>query len=299
MKAGIKLNEGPGNFKVQEIPIPPIADREVLIQVKASGVCGVDVLIYEWAIGKTFPAKTPLVLGHEVSGIVVELGKDVEGLTIGDRVTVESMIGCGKCHYCRKGLTNLCCLRWEHIGITMNGSFAEYLKAPMEMVHPLPDNVSFESGALVEPLAIVVNMFDRIKFMLGNTIVVIGPGTLGLLVIQAARSYGASQIIVLGLERDERRLLKARELGADITIATDREDPTDQVLDLTHGIGSDVVVESGGTPESFNKAIKITSGAGQIAILGYSNYGELEPVRLARQEISVFGVRAYRTKHFR
>ena len=225
MKAGIKLNEGPKNFEIKEIAIPPLTDKEVLIQVKASGICGVDVLIYEWAIGKTFPVKTPLILGHEASGIIVDLGKQVERLKIGDRVTVESMIGCGKCHNCQQGLTNLCSLHWEHIGITMNGCFAEYFKAPMEIVHPLPENVSFESGAFVEPLSIVVNMFDRIRFTLGNTIAIIGPGTLGLLAIQAARSYGASQIIVLGLEKDERRLLKAREIGADVTIVTDQGDP--------------------------------------------------------------------------
>ena len=299
MKAGVKLCEGPGHFEVKEIDTPTLGEKDVLIRVKVSGVCGVDVLIYDWAIGKTFPAKLPLVLGHECSGMIESLGKEVKGLKIGDRVTVESMIGCGNCYYCRQGLTNLCCLQWEHVGITFDGSFAQYLKAPMSIVHRLPENVSFESGAFVEPLSIVVNMFDRIKFMLGSTVVIIGPGTLGLLVIQAARSYGASQIIVLGLEKDVKRLLKAKELGADLTLIADREDSVARVLELTHGIGSDVVVESGGTPESFNKAIQMASGQGQVVILGYSNYGETAPVRLARQEISVFGVRAYRTRHFR
>jgi L-iditol 2-dehydrogenase len=298
MKAGVKLGEGPGHFEIKEIDTPGLGEKDVLIRIKVSGVCGVDVLIYDWAIGKTFPARLPLVLGHECSGMIEDVGRDVKGLNRGDRVTVESMIGCGNCYYCRQGMTNLCNLHWEHVGITFNGSFAEYLKAPMAIVHRLPENVSFESGAFAEPLSIVVNLFDRIKFGLGNTVVIIGPGTLGLLAIQAARSYGASKIIVIGLEKDKERMLKAKELGADVTLVSDRENPLDRVLELTHGMGSDVVVESGGTPESFNQAIKMAAGASQVAILGYSNYGELEPIRVARQEISVFGVRAYRRRHF-
>jgi len=214
-----------------------------------------------------------------------------------DRVVVESIIGCGSCYYCHQGMPNLC-RQWEHLGITRDGTFAEYIKVPGTAVHRLPDDVSFEEGALVEPLGIVVNTFDRIKFFLGDSVAVIGPGTLGLLHTQVARSYGASRIIVLGLEKDVVRLEKAKALGADAVIVTDHGDPVEQVLDSTQGIGADVVIEAGGTSESFKMAVKMVRGGGQIAALGYSNHGEVEPIVLARQEVSIFGAVACISKHY-
>ena len=297
MKAGVKFGEGAGNFGVQEIDTPTVGDGDVLLQVKATGVCGADVLLYEWTYKGRFPVETPIVLGHEGSGIITEVGKNVKGLKVGDRVTVESIIGCGSCYHCHQGMPNLC-PQWEHLGITSNGTFAEYLRVPMTAVHQLPDNVSFEEAALVEPLSIVVHTFDRITFSLGDSVAIIGPGTMGLLLTQAVRSYGASKIIVLGLGKDKLRLKRAMELGADVTIVTDQGDPVKEVLDLTNGLGADVVIEVGGTPESFKMAIKMVRGAGQIAALGYSLYGEVEPITLARQEISLLGLIAFMPRHF-
>ncbi len=297
MKAGVKFAEGPGSFEVKEVDTPSLGDGDVLVQVKASGVCGADVLLYEWTYRGRFPVKTPIVLGHEGSGIITELGRNVKGLKVGDRVAVESIIGCGSCYHCHQGMPNLC-PQWDHLGITSHGTFAEYLKVPMAAVHRLPESVSFEEAALVEPLSIVVHTFDRIRFSLGDSVVIIGPGTMGLLLAQAARSYGASKIMVLGLGKDKLRLEKAKDLGADVTIVTDKGDPVRAVLDLTHGIGADVVIEVGGTPESFKMAVKMVRGAGQIAALGYSHHGELEPITLARQEISLLGLIAFMPKHF-
>jgi len=299
MKAGVKFGEGAGNFTVKDIEMPSVGDGEVLVQIKASGVCGADVLLYEWTYRGRYPVKPPIVLGHEGAGVIVDSGKNVKGLKVGDRVTVESIIGCGSCYYCYQGMPNLC-PRWDHLGITMHGTMAEYLRVPAKAVHRLPDNVSFEQGALVEPLSIIVHTFDRVRFSLGDSVVIIGPGTMGLLLIQAARSYGASKILVLGLEKDRLRLERAEGLGADAILVTDRkdEDPVKQVLDITQGIGADVVCEVGGTPESFKMALKMVRGAGQIAALGYSNYGEVEPIVVARQEMSILGIIAYMPKHF-
>ncbi len=297
MKAGVKFGEGAGNFEVKEVDTPSVGDGDVLVQIKASGVCGADVLLYEWTYRGRFPVETPIVLGHEGSGIITEVGRNVKGLKIGDRVTVESIIGCGSCYHCHQGMPNLC-PQWDHLGITSHGTFAEYLKVPMAAVHRLPENVSFDEAALVEPLSIVVHTFDRIRFSLGDSVVIIGPGTLGLLLTQAARSYGASTIMVLGLGKDKLRLEKAEELGADVTIVTDQGDPVREVLDLTHGIGAEVVIEAGGTPESFKMAVKMVRGAGQIAALGYSHHGEVEPITLARQEISLLGLIAFMPRHF-
>jgi 2-desacetyl-2-hydroxyethyl bacteriochlorophyllide A dehydrogenase len=297
MKAGVKLREGAGNFEVKEIDVPVVGDDDLLIEIKKAGVCGADVLLYEWIYRGRFPVETPIVLGHECAGIVVETGKNVKGFKKGDRVTTESILGCGHCYYCQQGMTNLC-PQWDHVGITFNGTFAEYMRIPARAAHRIPDNVSFEQGALVEPLSIAVHTFDRIRFSLGDTIVIIGPGVIGLLIAQAARSYGAAKIIALGLSQDQARLEKMKEFGADVTIMSDQCDAVQEVMELTSGIGADVVIEAGGTPEAFNLSYQMVRGGGQIAALGYSNDGRLEPIILARQEISILGLVAFTSKHF-
>jgi threonine dehydrogenase-like Zn-dependent dehydrogenase len=297
MKAGVKFADGPGNFAVRELPMPIPGDNDVLIEVKSAAVCGVDGFLYDWTYKGRFPVQTPLVLGHECSGVIAETGKSVRGLNRGDRVTAESIIGCGNCYYCQRGLSNLC-PKWDHVGITINGTFAEYLKVPATAVHRLPESVTFDQGALVEPLSITVHTFDRIKLSLGDTVLIIGPGVQGLMHAQAARSYGASKIIVMGLERDRNRLEKAEAFGADHIILSDQADPVEKVMALTNGMGADIVIDVGGTPEAFKMAVNSARGCGQVASLGYSAYGELEPIRLARQQITIFGVMAYLPKHF-
>ena len=297
MKAGVKFAEGQGYFEVKNIPVPIVGDTEILVKMKSACVCGSDVMLYEWRYQGRFPVEPPIVLGHEGAGVIEAVGKSVKSLNKGDRVVVESIIGCGSCYYCQRGWPNLC-PRWEHLGITRDGTFAEYIKLPMSAVHKLPDSVSFEAAAMVEPLGIVVNAFEHLRFSLGNSIVIIGPGTLGLLITQAARSFGAAKVIVLGLEKDRLRLEKARQLGADITILADQGDPVRQVLDQTDGLGADIVMEAGGTPESFEIAFSLARGHGQIAVMGYAASGRVIPVQYARQEFSTFGVCACAPKHY-
>ena len=297
MKAGVKFDQGPGHFGIQDIPTPSIGDYDVLVEIKQSAVCGADGLLYDWTYKGRFPVETPRVLGHEGSGIVAETGKNVKNVKPGDRVTVESIIGCGSCYYCQRGLSNLC-PQWDHVGITMDGTFAKYLKVVAHAVHVLPENVSFAAGALVEPLSITVNTFDNIKVCLGDTVAIIGPGVQGLIHTQAARAVGASKVIVAGLEQDKQRLEMAKQFGADEIIVSDRENAVEKIMDLTQGIGADVVIEVGGTPEAFKIAFDSVRGRGQIASLGYSLHGELEPIRLARQEIRFTGVIGSVRKHY-
>ena len=297
MKAGIKVAEGPGNFEVKEMPVPSLGDGDVLVQIKATGVCGTDVLIYEWAYRGRSPVRPPLVLGHEGAGVIAEVGKNVKGLEVGDRVATEAIVGCGSCYYCRQGRFNHC-PQWDHIGVTFNGTFAEYVKVPASIIHRLPENVSLEEGALIEPLSIAVNALDHAKVSLGDNVAILGPGTLGLLLVQAVRSSGASKIVALGLAEDQFRLEKAKELGADVTLSVNQGDPIKEVLDMTQGIGADVVIEAGGTSESFNLAVKLVRGGGQIAVLGYGGKGEVAPITLARQEICMCGVTASIPKNY-
>jgi 2-desacetyl-2-hydroxyethyl bacteriochlorophyllide A dehydrogenase len=297
MKAAVKFESGPGNFSIREIPTPVAGDNEVLIALKVAAVCGADGLLYDWTYKGRFPVRTPLVLGHEGAGVIAETGRNVIGLKPGDRVTAESIIGCGSCFFCKRGMTNLC-PQWQHVGITMNGTFAEYLLVPVAAIHRLPDAVAFAQGALVEPLAITANTFDRIKVGLGDSVLIVGPGVQGLLHTQAARAAGAATIIVAGLPQDQQRLEKARDFGADYVVVDDGSDILPQLLELTRGVGADVVIEVGGTPEAFKTALNAVRGGGQIAALGYSNYGELEPIRIARQQLSISGVIGFLPKHF-
>jgi 2-desacetyl-2-hydroxyethyl bacteriochlorophyllide A dehydrogenase len=297
MKAGVKYDSGPGHFAFRDVDIPCTGDDEVLIKIQCAAVCGVDALLYDWTYKGRYPVKTPVVPGHECAGVITDTGKNVRGLAVGDRVTVESIIGCGHCYYCRNGMSNLC-PQWDHVGITFDGTFAEFMKISASAVHRLPDAVSAPQGALVEPLALTVHTFDRIKLFLGDTVAIIGPGVQGLLHAQVARAYGAAQVIVLGLAKDRKRLDMAEASGADAIIVSDQGDPVAEVLAMTHGIGADVVIEVGGTPESFRLALDIVRGGGQVAALGFSNYGELVPIRLARQQLTIAGVIAFLPKHF-
>jgi threonine dehydrogenase-like Zn-dependent dehydrogenase len=297
MKAGVKVAEGPGNFEVKQVPVPSLGDGDVLIQIKTTGVCGTDVLIYDWAYRGRSPVRPPLVLGHEGAGVVAELGKNVKGLKVGDKVGTEAIVGCGSCYYCRQGRFNHC-PQWDHIGVTFNGTFAEYLKVPASIIHRLPENVSLEEGSLLEPLSIAVNAIDHIKISLGDNVAIVGPGTLGLLLVQAVRCSGASKLVVLGLAEDKFRLEKTKELGADLTLFVDQGDPVKEVLEMTHGMGLDGVIEAGGTTESFNLAFKLVRAGGQIAVLGYGSRGEVAPITLARQEICMCGVTASIPKNY-
>jgi threonine dehydrogenase-like Zn-dependent dehydrogenase len=296
MRAGVKYDTGPGNFEIRDIEIPKPGDDEILIKIECAAVCGVDALLYDWTYKGRYPVETPIVPGHECAGVIVEIGKNVKGLAVDDRVTLESIIGCGHCYYCCRGMTNLC-PQWDHLGITMDGTFAEYVKAPASAAHKIPDEITSAQGALVEPLSLTAHTFDRIRFSLNDTVVVIGPGVQGLLHVQAARSYGASKIIMVGLEKDKDRLEKARHLGADDVIVHE-DHVVEKILDLTKGVGADIVIEVGGTPEAFNTAFNVVRGGGQIAALGFSANAELSPLRLARQQISILGVIAFLPKHF-
>lgn len=297
MKAMVKYEKGPGNMEIRDMDVPVPGDNDILIQIKCAAVCGVDGLLYDWTYKGRYPVETPIVPGHECAGVIVEKGKNVNGLAVGDRVTLESIIGCGHCYYCSRGMSNLC-PQWGHLGITLDGTFAEYIRVPASAAHKIPDGVTDFQGALVEPLSLTAHTFDRIKFLINDTVVIIGPGVQGLLHLQAARSSGASKIIVVGMEHDRDRLEKARQLGADEILVYDEKETVPTILEMTQGVGADVVIEVGGTPEAFKTSIDVVRGGGQIAALGFSPYGELVPIRLARQQITILGVIAFLPRHF-
>lgn len=296
MKAAVKTRPEPGFLEVIDYPIPHPKPGEVLVRVRASGMCGTDVLLYDWTYEGRKPVVPPVIIGHEASGEIVEVGSGVDHLQIGARVSMEAIIGCGQCYYCRSGYKNLC-PNWAHLGISFDGTFAEYVACPAEGVHVLPDSVSWEEGALLEPISIVVHALERTPVAPGDKVVVIGPGPMGLLVLQAAKAAGAS-VVVCGTKGDEPRLSLARTLGADYTCSIDEIDALEYVRSLTHGLGADVVFEAAGTAAGVQDALAMVRGMGRVMILGFAKEALVKPLHIARQGLRIDGVVASVSRHF-
>ena len=266
MKAVVKYATGIGNVGVRDMPEPNPGPGQVKIEVKAAGVCGTDIHIY-YDEYKTTP---PIILGHELAGIVAEIGEGVTTCKVGDRVTSETYFDtCGVCRYCRGGLPNLCAKR-RSIGSIVNGAMTRYVIVPQINVHQLPENVDFRAGALTEPLTCVVHGgLIRTKIMPEDVVLVSGPGTIGLLAMQVAKSAQAT-VVVSGLTQDEERLALGKELGADYVVNIEKQNLFEVLGDLTGGYGADVVFECAGAGPSAAMCLKAVRKAGQYTQMGLS-----------------------------
>ncbi len=264
MKAVMKVAPGIGNVEVRDIDEPQPPAGHVQIEVKAAGVCGTDIHIYH----DEFRSRPPVVMGHEVAGVVTELGEGVSGISLGDLVTTETYFyTCGICRYCRGGRPNLCANRLS-IGSAVNGGFTRYLIVPAHNVHPLPENVGFLAGAVTEPLACVVHgVLELTQLIPGDLVVVAGPGTIGLLTLQVTKAAGA-RVVVLGTAADEERLSVARRLGADHTINVEQETPATLIAELSDGVGADAVYECSGAGAAAQQLLTLVRRQGQYAQVG-------------------------------
>lgn len=268
MKAVVKYGKGKGMVEMREVPVPKIKDDEVLIEVKAVSVCGSDLHIYH----DTHPYWPPVILGHEFSGIIAELGKEVKGWKIGDRVVTETRTGaCGVCYVCLKGYPQLCEQK-RPFGIGIDGAYAKYVAGPAHLLHHLPDNVSFEEGAVTEPLAVcITSILERSNLQAGESVVITGPGPIGLLSLIVAKAAGARMIGMTGRSMDEGlRFEKARQLGADFTVNVDQEDPVQKVLEMTDGLGVDLLIETSGGGKAIYQAFEMVRRLGRICAIGIS-----------------------------
>ncbi len=244
MKAVVKYGKGKGLVEIREVPEPKIKEDEVLIEVKAVSVCGSDLHIYHDA----HPYWPPVILGHEFSGVIVDVGKGVKGWKIGDRIVSETRTGsCGICYMCQSGFPQVCEQKRPY-GIGVNGAYTKYVAGPARLLHHLPDNVSFEVGAVIEPTAIcVTSILERSRLQAGESVVITGPGPIGLISLAMTKAAGARMVGVTGRSSDEGiRFEKARELGADFIINVDQEDPVKKVLEMTNGLGVDLLIETSG-----------------------------------------------------
>jgi L-iditol 2-dehydrogenase len=266
MKAVMKVAPGVGNIALQDIDEPGAAAGQVKIKVHSAGLCGTDLHIYK----DEFRSKPPVVLGHEVSGEIVEVGQGVPTVRPGDRVTTETYFStCGMCRYCRSGQTNLCLDRLS-IGSAVNGGFTQYLVVPAANIHRLPPTVSFEAGALTEPLACVVHgvLLNAPTVAAGDTAVIAGPGTIGLLTLQVLKSAGAT-VVALGTNADEQRLALAQELGADYALNIQQEEPLSLVQAITdEGMGADVVYECSGAGPAAQQLLELVRRRGRYVQIG-------------------------------
>ncbi|MGD8778506.1 MAG: alcohol dehydrogenase catalytic domain-containing protein [Ignavibacteria bacterium] len=276
MEALVKTAKGKGLVEIREVPIPEIGDNDVLIEVKAAGICGTDLHIYN----DEFPYWPPVILGHEFSGVIVEVGKNVKDWAIGDRVVGEPhTLACGKCWLCRTGNRQICPEK-RSPGWGIDGCFAKYLKYPEpKLLHKIPDTLSFEKAALVEPTAnVVTDIFERGAIRPADLTVVIGPGPIGLLAAMAAKAGGASQVAVMGTNMDEEiRLPAARKIRSiDHVINVNNENPTSIIMDLTEGRGADLVVEASGSAGGISSAVQLVRKLGRVTAIGLTGKEKIE-----------------------
>ena len=259
MKAVVKLAED--NIRLMDIPEPVPGLDQVKVRVEAAGVCGTDIYGYS-------ALKPPVVLGHEVSGEIVEIGEGVKELKVGDRVTSETTAYiCGKCRFCQSKDYNLCSYR-QGLGSKANGAFAEYFVIRQMSIHKLPSNVDFSSGALSEPLACATHaVMEQAKVLKDEVVLVLGPGPLGLLVAQVARAQGAT-VIVCGVRGDDYRLALAKKLGADKTINLENKDVGEFIKKLTDGYGADVVFECSGANRAVHLGLELARKKGRYVQAG-------------------------------
>jgi L-iditol 2-dehydrogenase len=264
MPAVVKTARGEGNVALRERPVPKPGPGQVVLAVRAAGICGTDLHIFH----DEYPTRPPVTLGHELAGEVAATGEGVSEFAPGDRVTTETYFHlCGVCRFCRGGQPNLCPER-RSIGSGVDGGFAPYVLVPARNLHRLPETLSFQAAALTEPLACVVHgALELPKVTAGDIAVVSGPGTIGLLTLQTARAAGAA-VIVLGTAADRRRLELARGLGAERVVDIDDEDPAPIVQGLTDGWGADVVMECSGAGPSALGLLAHARRGGQYAQIG-------------------------------
>lgn len=271
MKVAVML--GIGKMGFEERDIPKAKDDEVLVKMEYVGICGSDLHYYETGAIGDYVVKPPFVLGHEPGGTVVEVGKNVKHLKVGDRVALEPGKTCGHCEFCKTGRYNLCPDVVFFATPPVDGVFQEYVAHEADLCFKLPDNVSTLEGALIEPLAVGFHAAIQGDAHLGQRAVVMGAGCIGLVSMMALKARGVSEVYVVDIM--EKRLEKALELGATGVINGAKEDVLERAKELTDGSGMDLVIETAGTEITTRQAIYMAKKGSNIVLVGYSKSGEM------------------------
>ncbi|MCC6586827.1 MAG: galactitol-1-phosphate 5-dehydrogenase [Bryobacterales bacterium] len=277
------------SLEVADMPVPGYGPDDLLVRVKACGICGSDVHGYDGSTGRRLP---PIVMGHEAAGVVEAVGANVKNFAAGDRVTFDSTVSCGCCKFCCRGQINLCDNR-QVLGVSTpdfrrHGAFAEYVTVPARISYKLPESVPFEHAAMIEAISVAVHGVGRLPLRLGDSAVVVGSGMIGLLVVQVLRNSGAGKIIAVDLE--DNKLELAKQLGADYAFNPKRDDITKEVLALTDGTGADCAVDAVGATSPIKACLGAIRKGGSVSLIGnITPQVELPLQVVVTREITLYG----------
>ncbi|MFH1825625.1 MAG: zinc-dependent dehydrogenase [Candidatus Firestonebacteria bacterium] len=265
MKAAVF--EGIEKIVVKEVNKPVCGEDNILIKVKACAICGTDVRTYHHGKSNVEP---PQIIGHEISGIIEEIGKKIKNFKVSDKIAVAAIVSCGKCYYCKKGMSNLC-ESFTAIGYEHPGGFAEYMLVPAEMildgsVNKIPDNISFDEAALAEPFACAINGQELSRVSNGDKVVIVGAGPIGCMHIAIAKSKGAEKVILIELSPE--RIEMAKKFKADVYINASIEDPIKRVLEETNNRGADVIMVATSSAKVQEMSLKMIGFRGRINFFG-------------------------------
>lgn len=293
MMAVVKEKPGPG-FVWKEVPCPEIRADQVLVQVKAVGICGTDIPIFSGI--RAVPEG--LIPGHEFAGVIVEVGQGVEGWAVGDRVAVGLVKGCGQCYYCKIGQEPMCENILE-LGIHIHGAYTTFTAVPQTCLHRLPDNLSFEEGAAVDPIASAYRGVRKVDLDVEDSVVIFGPGAIGLYALQTVKARGAHTVVVVGQPEDEPRLEVAKQLGADYVFTTLDGNVADRVAKATDGRMASVVIEATGNPAAMPTILNCAARQARVLVIGISHAdATFNPAIIVRRELQVIGSFCYSWEDF-
>ncbi|MEY8410703.1 alcohol dehydrogenase catalytic domain-containing protein [Lachnospiraceae bacterium 62-26] len=294
MLAVVKEHSGPG-FSIKEVPMPVCREEDVIVRVRSVGFCGTDGPI----LAGTREVPWPMIPGHEFAGDIVETGAKAEGWKVGDRVSACIVIGCGNCKYCIEGNEPLCDNLVE-TGIHVDGAFAEYVRVPSKVLVKLRDTTSYDFGAAVDPVASAYRTVKKMPLTSKDTVMVLGPGPIGLYATQLLKLRGARKVIVLGADCDKDRLEMAKKLGADYVINNSVEDAIERVREITEGEMLDFVQDCAGAVPLVETAMNSLKKTGHYYITGL--FHKLAPTdlgKVVRSEIDIHGTICYTREEFR
>jgi L-iditol 2-dehydrogenase len=287
-----------GDVRYEETDVPEIGSGELRIKVGKALTCGTDVKTYKRG-HPVLIKHTPSLFGHEYAGTIEEVGAGVKGFEAGMRVVATNSAPCGDCYFCKRDMPNLCAKLKDSL---VNGAFAEYIRVPEDVVrwntHQIPESLAFRDAALTEPLACVVHGIEESNISLGDTVVVIGAGPIGQMLIMLAQKSGASTVIASDLAELRRNI--AKKAGADIVIDPSKEDPIKCVKEETSGYGADVVIEAVGIPQTWEQAVEMTRDAGTTVLFGGAASGtkfEIDTVRFHYGQLTIKGVFHLKPRH--
>lgn len=278
----IQVMQEPGVITFQEVDMPKVTEQDVCIRIERIGICGSDIHVYH---GKHPFTPYPVTQGHEASGVIVAVGSLVERLKVGDKVTIEPQLVCGDCHPCRAGRYNVC-EELKVMGFQAPGMAAEYFTVNQSKVTKLPSNMSFDEGALIEPLAVAVHAIKRAKKVQGKNIVVLGAGPIGNLVAQTARAYGAAKVLITDIS--DFRLDKAREVGIDVCINTLHKDLGDAIEEHFGPDKADFIYDCAGNNTTMGQAIRYArKGSTIILVAVFDGKAEIDLAVLNDHELKL------------